>query len=113
VLPPNQGLFGSLTAKIRLGNRTVRLISVHLAPFQLPGEGGVLGTLSALQAVEETHRAEIEFLLECLPKDIPVVIVGDLNSISTFAAPTTLVSHGLVDSFAAVNQDAETCPTWH
>lgn len=112
-LPPNQGLFGSLTAKIRLGNRTVRVISIHLAPFQFPREGGVLGTLSALQAVEETHRAEIEFLLKCLPNDIPVVIVGDFNSISTFAAPTALVGHGLVDSFAAMNQDADTCPTWH
>ena len=101
------------TTRQQVGNRTVRVISVHLAPVQFPREGGVLGTLSALQAVEETHRAEIEFLLECLPKDIPVVIVGDFNSISTFAAPTALIGHGLVDSFAAVNQDADTCPTWH
>lgn len=112
-VPPRHGIFGALLADISFRQRSVRVMNVHLQPFQASREGGVLGAISALQEVEQAHQAEIDDLLKCLPRDASVLIVGDFNSISSFAAPAALVRHGFLDSLAEVHENPEACITWH
>ena len=94
----------------------MQVINVHLQPVMLHNrEGNVtpLSVLAALEAAEQTHRGEMVEILNHVRTDVPVLVMGDFNSCSTFQCAAMLVQHGLVDSFAAANENPDAHPTWH
>ena len=48
-----------------------------------------------------------------IPKDVASLVVGDFNSCATFQVPVLLTNSGFVDSFAALNENPDSHPTWH
>ncbi|MHB1037688.1 MAG: endonuclease/exonuclease/phosphatase family protein [Pirellulales bacterium] len=111
--PPGRGLFGFYTAMFRIGNRDVRLVIVHLTPFQMRPGDGLRDALEALSTTEDVHAAEIEAVVKTVNADQPTIVLGDFNSLSTFKAPKRLVQLGFVDSFASVTAEPDTHPTWY
>lgn len=111
--PPEDGLFGFYAATFRHGGDDVRIVNVHLTPFRFKKGGGIRAAMAALSSTEEQHAKEIEFIVKAIDTSQPTIIVGDFNSLSEFNAPKRLRQLGLVDSFASVNADADTHPTWH
>ncbi|MHB8862864.1 MAG: endonuclease/exonuclease/phosphatase family protein [Pirellulaceae bacterium] len=110
--PPDKGLFGVFSACCEILGTRVTLINVHLTPFIIQPDDGVAGLMAALKATEVKHTAEIEAICAKLDTKWPTIIAGDFNSLSTFAAPGHLRKRGLIDSFAAVHDDADLHPTW-
>ena len=112
--PPKNGLFGWFSAQCDLAGMQITLINVHLTPLTvLPdSEAGSGGIMSALNATEAKHVAEIEAICAKLDAKQPTIVAGDFNSLSTFAAPSRLRALGFIDSFASVHDDAEAHPTW-
>lgn len=110
---PEHGLFGFFIADAQFNSRPIRIIAVHLQPILFPNDPGVRDVLSAIGAVEKMHRAEIDAVVEHVKKDVPTIVAGDFNSIATFQAPQKLVESGFLDSFAEVNENPESLPTWH
>ena len=112
-LPPKHGLFGAYVAQVAVGDRNVQVVNVHLQPAILRRGGGVGQAFSALFAMEQTHKKEIAYVFERIEQDVPTLVLGDFNSLSTFQAPTFLKERGLVDSFAQVHEEPDSHFTWH
>jgi endonuclease/exonuclease/phosphatase (EEP) superfamily protein YafD len=115
-LPARHGLFGAAIVEVTHGEQNVQIVWVHLQPIVLPrGQGAesMLAIVGAFDAAEETRRAEMEEILKHVRTDGPAILAGDFNSCSTFQAPALAKQHGLIDSFAAVHDDADDHPTWH
>jgi len=110
--PPQAGLFGLYAATFSLGDRNIRVLSLHLTPFLIPRGSGLRDAMGALMATEEKHRQEIEAVLAAVDQNVPTIIVGDFNSLASFEAPRRLIAAGFIDSFAAMHADADTQPTW-
>lgn len=110
--PPDAGLFGFCTATIVVGDVSVHIINVHLTPVMLQRGDRIAAAMTALSDTETIHESEIVAIANILDPARPTIVLGDFNSISTFIAPSTLMKMGLVDSFAAVNIDADAQPTW-
>jgi endonuclease/exonuclease/phosphatase (EEP) superfamily protein YafD len=111
--PPKEGLFGFYAATFQHGGEDVRILNVHLTPFRFKKGGGIQGVMAAISGTEEQHSQEIDGITKAIDPGKPTIIAGDFNSLSEFKAPKTLRQLGLVDTFAAVNADADTHPTWH
>jgi endonuclease/exonuclease/phosphatase (EEP) superfamily protein YafD len=111
--PPRAGLFGFYTATFQHGGDHVRIVNVHLTPFRFKKGSGISGAMAAISGTEQQHAQEIDAIIKTIDPDKPTIIAGDFNSLSEFKAPKTLGQLGLVDTFAAVNADADTHPTWH
>jgi endonuclease/exonuclease/phosphatase family metal-dependent hydrolase len=112
-LKPKFGFFGTLLAGVELGGRKVRVASVHLEPI-VPRDGeGAAGVLALFLRTEGIHLKEIERITKGLPKGVPAIIAGDLNSASFGSAPRFLKGRGFVDSFAAVTPNPDAQTTWH
>ena len=111
--PPRHGLFGFLVAEFSWEGQNVKLINVHLQPFDVtPG----VSVFRQLDVIEEVHQAEIEDVLHYVKADQPTLIVGDFNSPSAFAAPKQVRKQGFEDSFASKHEtlaEADKHPTWH
>jgi len=112
-MPPKHGLFGAFVTHVELGGRTVRIVNAHLQPILLPRDARTRDALAALAAMEQTHGKEVTEILDNVETSEPTLIVGDLNSPAAFRAPMVLKKEGFVDSFAQVNQQPESHPTWH
>lgn len=115
-VPARHGLFGICVLEITIDGQPVQVINVHLQPVIFHDDEGKvtpLSVLTAFEAAEQTHRAEMNDILSLIRTDIPVLIMGDFNSCSTFQGPSMLVARGMVDSFAAVTEKPDTHPTWH
>lgn len=111
--PPTAGLFGFYSARLRLADDTLHVIGVHLAPFQVRRGGGIGDAMTALSRTEEIHAIETAAVLKEVDPQVPTVIVGDFNSLSTFHAPKELAEFGFIDAYASVHKDADAHPTWH
>ena len=111
--PPKHGLFGFYAATFRYRGDDVRIVNVHLTPFRFKKGGGIGAAMPSLSSTEETHSKEIDVIVKAIDTSQPTIVVGDFNSPSGFNAPKRLRQIGLVDSFASVNADADTHPTWH
>lgn len=109
---PKHGLFGAYIAHVRTRGTTLQIVNVHLQPVMLPRNAGLRQALSAFAAMEQTHAKEIAHVFERLRPDLPTIVAGDLNSLSTFQAPLFLKKKGFVDSFAQVNDNPDSQPTW-
>lgn len=111
--PPTSGLFGFYGAKYTLHNRKVNVINVHLSPFGIPRGARLSDALAAISKTEAQHSSEIEAILNSVDPESPTVICGDFNSLSTFKAPSCLIEHGFIDSFASLHDNADQHITWH
>jgi endonuclease/exonuclease/phosphatase family metal-dependent hydrolase len=111
-LPPKHGLFGTWIGRAALGGREVQIVNVHLEPAYFQRGEGLLDAMKVYQRLEDTHGREIRAIHEALAADVPTILAGDLNSLSTFAAPKFLADKGFTDSFASVNENADQQPTW-
>lgn len=110
--PPNAGLFGSMSGTVQWDQADFRFINVHLTPFTVPRNAGFSGMMQAVSRVELRHKKEIEALMLRLKPEMPTIVAGDFNSISTFVAPKMLQKNGLLDSFGQVSTNPDAQPTW-
>ena len=127
-LPPEHGLFGMQLVEVEFAGRRVRFVNVHLQPVRHSDVTGPISMVKAVKDAETIHAAEIAWIhAACgatrsvadatdgksgLDPGVPTVILGDFNSMSSFAAPTFLRANGYTDSFAAVTADADDHPSW-
>lgn len=111
--PPKAGLFGFYEATYEIHGRMVRIINVHLSPFGIPRGAGLTDALAAISRTEARHTSEIEAILKSIDPQTPTIVCGDFNSLSTFKAPSSLVEHGFIDSFAALHETPDQHVTWH
>jgi len=111
-IPKHKGMFGTYVAEARLGGKDVQIASLHLQPMFFDGAAGLGGVWAKLKEFEQIHAAEIVHIHGKLSKTLPLLVVGDLNSMSILYAPTYLKSKGFVDSFASVTPDADKHITW-
>jgi endonuclease/exonuclease/phosphatase family metal-dependent hydrolase len=111
-LPGRDGIFGTWSTEVPFDGRPVQLVNVHLEPLRLAEARGIRDTWRIYRSAEEIHQQEIDRIDEWIRKDIPTVLAGDFNSLSTFSAPGFLKDKGFTDSFAAVTEDADQQPTW-
>lgn len=111
-VPREHGLFGTWIAEVELGGRVVPVVNVHLQPPVFRREATPLDLLGALGEAEAVRAREIDKIVAQLPPDRPAIILGDFNSLSTFAAPRHLIETGYVDSFASVHTDPDRHATW-
>lgn len=109
---PKHGLFGTYIAHFAPGGRTIQIVNVHLQPVLLRRDTGWREAFAALREMEETHGKEIRHIFARIKRDVPTLIVGDLNSVSSFQTPAFLKEKGFVDSFAEVNEQPDSHPTW-
>lgn len=125
-LPAKHGLFGAWIAQTELAGRKVQVVNVHLQPIVIPSRDGrsakwlggerlskLSGALGAFMDMEDVHKREIEDIYQAIEADVPTILAGDLNSLSSLAAPAFLREKGFVDSFASVVQDPDSHRTWH
>ena len=111
-VPPKHGLFGAWIGQWNWQGRKIQVANVHLQPGFFSRNAGVLGAMKALQQMEEVHKREIAAIYDNLAPKEPTLVMGDLNSMSSFAAPTFLAQKGFVDSFASVHEKPDEHPTW-
>lgn len=109
---PSAGLFGFYSATIEIAGRSIRIVNVHLTPFQFKAGGGIADAMTALSAAEENHAIEIAAVDEAIDTKLPTIVLGDFNSISTCVAPKRLTDRGMIDAFASLHNDANAHPTW-
>ncbi|MEO1618433.1 MAG: endonuclease/exonuclease/phosphatase family protein [Planctomycetota bacterium] len=111
-VPPDAGLFGFYGSKLRHGGTTIQLVNVHLTPFQVKRGDGIREAMAVLSSTEDKHAIEINKILEAIDCDLPTVVAGDFNSLSSFHAPKRLTELGWVDAYASVHDEADADPTW-
>jgi endonuclease/exonuclease/phosphatase family metal-dependent hydrolase len=113
MLPKSAGWFGTPMVQVMVGGRTVQLVNVHLMATVPPKDANTATMLTLLAKTEAVRAKEIRFIQSKLPPRMPVVMLGDLNSISSMYAPTFLTGMGFTDSFASVTAEADSRPSWH
>ena len=109
---PNAGLFGFYAATVESTGGSIQVVNVHLSPFQFRRGGGIADAMTAISATEEVHASEIAAIVAAIDPQKPTIVLGDFNSISTFAAPKRLVELGMIDAFGSLHDDADAHPTW-
>lgn len=109
---PNAGLFGFCIATVETTRGPIQVVNVHLSPFQFKRGCGIADAMTSLSATEEVHVIEIAAIVEVIDPKKATIVLGDFNSISTFAAPKRLVELGMIDAFASLHDDADAHPTW-
>jgi endonuclease/exonuclease/phosphatase (EEP) superfamily protein YafD len=83
-----------------------------LSPIRIARAAGLADVFNALQAMEEVHKREVAQLLKHLEGPEPMLVGGDLNSISSHNAPRTLAELGFVDAVGATNTRPDDETTW-
>jgi endonuclease/exonuclease/phosphatase (EEP) superfamily protein YafD len=106
------GLFGTWIGETELGGHRLQIAVVHLDPVWFRKGDGLRAMLEGFQKTEAVHAREIGYVHDNLSANLPTLIVGDFNSMSTFAAPTFLCQNGFIDSFASVTEYPDNHPTW-
>jgi len=111
-LPAKHGIFGTWIAEPSVFNQKIQLVNVHMEPFRGAKINSARDLWRAFRKQETIHAAEIKYIIDHLDKQLPILVLGDFNSISSLCAPTYLRSLGYVDSFASVTENADHHPTW-
>jgi endonuclease/exonuclease/phosphatase family metal-dependent hydrolase len=112
-LDPLPGCCGAWVAEVKLAGSNTQIVSVHLATPKTGKLATILGAAQMFQDVEEIHAKEITRIHEAMNRQLPAIVLGDFNSLSTFRPPTFLSQHGFTDSFAAVTEKPDDHPTCH
>ncbi|MHC4983739.1 MAG: endonuclease/exonuclease/phosphatase family protein [Planctomycetota bacterium] len=111
-LKARHGVHDAWVIQISIDDRPVQVAAVHLQPT-VPRRGeGPAAVVLRLLAAEEIRAREIARVHENLLEEIPAIILGDFNSISTMKAPLFLAEKGFIDSFASVTQEPDSHATW-
>lgn len=110
--PPVDGLFGTYSVTVKHSGKTIEIVNVHLSPFLIRRDSNAGQAVKAIAAVESIHQKEIASIQDVIPKGVPTLVCGDFNSLSTFVAPTHLTKLGFTDSFASINSNPDSQPTW-
>ena len=112
------GWFRTPIASVRFQNRVVLLANVHLHPT-IPNGSGLRAMLASYAQTEKIRAAEIGFIWGKIEQErktakveLPVVIMGDFNAPSQLAAGSFLRDKGMIDSFAATNDQPDSHPSW-
>lgn len=118
-LPPikDGGWFGTLIARTKLGGKDVWVVNVHLRATVPQGKTTIKGFMDLFAQTEDIRGREMRYILAEVGKlntaKLPVIFLGDFNSPSKMAAPLLIAGNGYIDSFAAVNRQADSQPSWH
>ena len=111
-VPTKSGYFGLVTTVFQWQNQAVKLVNVHLVPFEWNPNWHFLEQMAA---TEKQHRLELGEILRNINVKLPTLLVGDFNSPSQFCVPSELRERGFQDSFATQHPDmksADRFPTW-
>lgn len=109
---PSAGLFGFQSAEVSIEGTKIQIFNVHLSPVVIRRDQGLSAFLNVLSATEEEHSLEMDELTKQLNLEIPSIVAGDFNSISTSIAQKKLQELGFRDSFATLYKDADSHSTW-
>ena len=111
-LPSKFKYFDTWFCTVRLDGRDVRIVNVHLRPFDARGIKSVGQALGRMGAAEVWRMKEIAYIHSAIPAKMPVIVAGDFNAPPVMASAAYLTDKGFVDSFAAVNADHVKYSTW-
>jgi len=111
-IPRHKGMFGTYVAEVKLGDKDIQIASLHLQPMFFSNGTSLTAAWSKLKEYEQIHAAEIVHIHGKLSKTLPLIVLGDLNSMSMLYAPRYLKGKGFVDSFASVTPEADSHITW-
>lgn len=113
-VPPTRSFFGHVVARLKIGERLLTIVNVHLTPFTGRGAENLPQLLLAMGQTEVDHQHEIDAVLKHITVDEATLVVGDFNSLSGFVAPNELKMQGLIDSFEELHEKPDqTLKTWH
>ena len=104
---------GFVFAALEIDGRTLELANLHLDPIKTWTLRYELTLPWQLLRQGAVHRRELAQVFDELPGAAGTIVVGDLNSYASDAAPDALRARGLVDSFLAVAGDADDGSTHH
>lgn len=111
-IAPRYGLFGCYLAEAKVAGKTIQLVNVHLAPIQISAGRGLAAALTSFSQLEKTHQAELEYIIEHLDFNKPIVMAGDFNSISKSPEQKHLRKLGLIDAHESLHSNADSDHTW-
>ncbi len=111
--PSPHGANGFVIAEVVVDGRRLEVANLHLDPLKTWTLGQKLTLPWQVLRHGGVHRSELAAVFGELRPGAPVLVVGDLNSYVSEAAPIWLINRGLVDSFAAVTPPGEWPATHH
>jgi hypothetical protein len=110
---PNMDCLVSIVQRFFVTDRMFASSTFTLLHSAFPPDAAILDGMAAITGTESKHAKEIAEILTTVDVDLPTIVSGDFNSLSTFQAPTALVKAGFIDSFACIHADADSHHTWH
>lgn len=111
-IPRSAGLFDSWVVMVDRAGTRIQVASVHLQPAVFAENAGPFQAIQEMQAVNDTHRAELQAILAELDTSLPTFVVGDCNSLSTASGMAPLTEAGMKDAIAETHESPETQTTW-
>jgi len=111
-LPRKFGHFGTYLCQVTLGGRAVQVANVHLVATNPPRKADLAGLWDLQQKTESVRAKEIAYVHGKLPRKVPVILAGDLNSSPGWEAPRFLKNKGFIDSLASARADHASVVTW-
>jgi len=111
-LPAKFHYFDTWFCTVRLDGRDVRIVNLHLRPFDPRGVKSVGQAMRRMAQAEVWRMKEIAYIHSAIDAKTPVIAAGDFNAPPIMASATYLSDRGFIDSFAAVNADHMNHATW-
>jgi len=111
-LPAKFKFFETWFCTVKLDGKDVRIVNLHLRPFNPRGIKTVGQALARMAQAEMWRMKEIAYIRAAIAKQTPVIAAGDFNAPPTMASAKHLTDTGFVDSFAAVNPNDANQVTW-
>jgi endonuclease/exonuclease/phosphatase (EEP) superfamily protein YafD len=109
----SEGWYGTYLATVTLGGRKLRLANVHLLPT-VPERGEtMLDFLGRWRRDQKVRREEVESILDRIKSKLPLVLLGDFNSLPASSVADATKAARLIDSYEAVTPATEREHTWH
>jgi endonuclease/exonuclease/phosphatase (EEP) superfamily protein YafD len=104
---------GFVFAALEIDGRALEVANLHLDPIKTWTLRYGLTLPWQLLRQGAVHRRELAQVFGELPSGAGAIVVGDLNSYASDAAPDALRARGLVDGFDAVAENDEDGATHH
>ena len=109
--PSERGLNGFAFADIEFDGRQVQVANLHLDPIRAWTLAYKLTVPWQMLWQGARHRSELAQVSAELRPMVATIVLGDLNTIASMAAPEELSRWGLVDSYAAIHSSGEKLAT--
>ncbi len=102
------GWFGTYLAEIDVNRQTFLLVDIHLMATVPRGKQSPVEWMALMASTEAQRDKEVRHIHDAVAKrlgerPLPVVMLGDFNSLPGLKAPTFLASKGYIDSAASVS----------